>query len=122
MTTELEIFNASQSLERAGGNKMLAQELFSMLLKELPELLEKLRHYSENADSVRLKETLHSLNGSIAYCGVPALKSIANKCEIAINHEQPEEHETIVRRVMDEIERLMAISNESSLQALFSSV
>lgn len=119
---EPDIFNPVQSIERVGGNKLLAIELFSMLLKELPDYLERLRHYSQKVDTVRLKETIHSLNGSIAYCGVPALKAIARECETTINHGQPEEHKTIVEMVMDEIEQLLSFSRGNTPQLLFSSV
>jgi len=122
MATELEIFDPAQSIERVGGNKLLAIELFSMLLKELPGYLEKIRHHSQKGDTAGLKETIHSLNGSIAYCGVPALKAIARECETTINHGQPEEHNTIVEMVMDEIEHLLTFARENTLPLLFSSV
>jgi HPt (histidine-containing phosphotransfer) domain-containing protein len=118
MTTPQEVFDLELALERAGGNRGLAREIFGMLVKELPDYLEGIKYHTQQRDTISLKETLHSLNGSLAYCGVPALKATAMKCETELRHIQPDEYEIMVNRVVDEIERLLADA-EKYLQSLF---
>jgi HPt (histidine-containing phosphotransfer) domain-containing protein len=118
MITPQEVFDLELALERAGGNRGLAREIFGMLVKELPDYLEKIKHYTQQRDTIKLKETLHSLNGSLAYCGVPALKATAKRCETDLRDVQPDDYEMMVNRVLHEIERLLTLA-EQQAQSLF---
>ena len=69
----LEMLDIPQAVDQAGGNSELAKELFSMLLKELPDLQAKLNQASNDGDNQALWDHTHKLHGSTAYCGVPAL-------------------------------------------------
>jgi two-component system sensor histidine kinase BarA len=72
------------AIEQAGGNPDLAKELFSMLLKELPDLKHKLNQAFNNGDEQSLWDHAHKIYGSTAYCGVPALQKAAKELEDTI--------------------------------------
>ena len=72
------------AIEQAGGNPDLAKELFTMLLKDLPEQKHKLNQAFEESDSQALWDHAHKIHGSTAYCGVPALQKAAKVLEDAI--------------------------------------
>jgi len=76
-----EIINTQQALEQAAGNEELAKELFGMLVKELPELEEKLKAAIANQDMQACWDHAHKIYGSTAYCGVPALRVTAQAME-----------------------------------------
>jgi two-component system sensor histidine kinase BarA len=72
------------AIEQAGGNPDLAKELFTMLLKELPDLKSKLNQAFSDGDEQGLWDHAHKIYGSTAYCGVPALNNAARELEEAI--------------------------------------
>ncbi len=81
MSASLKVIDRDLALERAGGSLDLAQELFGMLLKELPYFRATLSSCHAAGDLQALQESVHKLNGSATYCGVPALKRAADSLE-----------------------------------------
>lgn len=79
-----EMLDIPQAIEQAGGNPDLAKELFTMLLKELPDQKEKLNQAFAKGDNQAIWNHSHKLYGSTAYCGVPALRKAAKELEEAI--------------------------------------
>jgi HPt (histidine-containing phosphotransfer) domain-containing protein len=80
----LPMLDIPHAIEQAGGNPDLAKELFSMLLKELPDLKHKLNQAFNNGDEQSLWDHAHKIYGSTAYCGVPALQKAAKELEDTI--------------------------------------
>jgi len=80
----LPILDIPHAIEQAGGNPDLAKELFTMLLKELPDLKTRLNQAFSNGDQQGLWDHAHKIYGSTAYCGVPALNKAARELEEAI--------------------------------------
>ena len=78
MTT---LVDYSEAIEKAGGNRELARELFGMLLQELPALREQLAQAIERGDHQAMWDHAHKLYGSTAYCGVPQLRQAAAAME-----------------------------------------
>jgi two-component system sensor histidine kinase BarA len=64
-------------LELSGGNKALADDLFRMLMSELPAQLADIERSCGDNDQSSLLEAAHKLNGATRYCGVPALQDVA---------------------------------------------
>jgi two-component system sensor histidine kinase BarA len=79
-----EMLDIPKAIEQAGGNPELAQELFRMLLKELPGHKDKLNQAFNDADQQDLWDQAHKLHGATAYCGVPALQQATKALEEAI--------------------------------------
>jgi HPt (histidine-containing phosphotransfer) domain-containing protein len=83
-TTMLPMLDIPHAIEQAGGNPDLAKELFTMLLKELPDQKHKLNQALNDGDEQGLWDNAHKIYGSTAYCGVPALQRAAKELEEAI--------------------------------------
>ena len=80
----LPMLDIPYAIEQAGGNPDLAKELFTMLLKELPEQKRKLNQAFNEGNEQDLWDHAHKIYGSTAYCGVPALQKAAKELEDAI--------------------------------------
>jgi two-component system sensor histidine kinase BarA len=105
-----EIFDRDLALERAGGNRDLAEELFGMLLNELPDYREKLdtAHRDGNLDQVIF--IAHRINGSATYTGVPALKAAAEALEVSLKQGETAGMARQVKCLDDEIGRVLELS------------
>jgi len=112
---KFDIVDTSFSIEQAGGSEELAKELFGMLLKELPELREKLACAIADKNWEAMWDHAHKMSGSTAYCGVPALRAKLQTLESAIKEQRSDiiDREFAVTR--QEIERVLQIG-ENFLQ------
>jgi two-component system sensor histidine kinase BarA len=104
----LPMLDIPHAIEQAGGNPDLAKELFSMLLKELPDLKHKLNQAFNNGDEQSLWDHAHKIYGSTAYCGVPALNKSAKELEAAIK-QQGGNIEEKIKTLNETIEELLDI-------------
>ncbi len=97
----------TRAIRIAGGNEELAQELFTMLLGELPEMRKRLNSAFESRDFETLESEAHKLHGAASYCAVEPLRSSAARVERAIKNRDPdlEQHMETLRQDM---ERLLA--------------
>lgn len=101
------ILDKKQALEQAGGNVELAQELFAMLLRELPELRSKLQQAVAERDNQAMWDHAHKLYGSTAYCGVPALRQSACEMEECIKQQDEQGLDSCYTNLANEIDRLL---------------
>lgn len=107
----LPILDIPRAIEQAGGNPDLAKELFTMLLKELPDLKTRLNRAFNNGDQQSLWDHAHKIYGSTAYCGVPALQKAAKELEEAIKQKKGNIDKNI-ETVNQTIEELLTIGPE----------
>ena len=93
------------AIEQAGGNPDLAKELFTMLLKDLPDQKRKLNESFKQSDPQALWDHAHKIHGSTAYCGVPALNQAARQLEDAIKTKSDDIADKIreVNKAIDEL-------------------
>ncbi|WLQ11509.1 response regulator [Hahella aquimaris] len=102
----------------AGGKKGLAEELFSMLLENLPEERKSIESAWEQRDRAELLERVHRLHGATRYCGVPLLRNAAAELEGQIKRDV-EPLETAVSALFEEIERVLYWSDRNDWQTEF---
>lgn len=107
MSSAERIVDIDLALERAGGNADLARELYQMLQKELPEYQSKIRRLYETGDIAALTETIHKLNGSATYCGVPQLKIASDSLETDLKRGESDKYEAGLSRVLKAISEVM---------------
>ena len=101
------ILDKAQALEQAGGNVELARELFGMLLKELPGLMDKLVRATQDNNSEAMWDSAHKIYGSTAYCGVPALQQAARQMETIIKQANQAQLTPSLEALRKEIEQLL---------------
>jgi len=106
MNTELEIFDSKLAITQAGGDAGLAEELFSMLVSELPDYHQKINAQCEEGSYDKLQETVHKLNGATRYTGVPALSAAANQFEQALRDDASSRFDELCNNLTHEIQRL----------------
>jgi two-component system sensor histidine kinase BarA len=92
----------------AGGKKELAKELLQSLIQTLPEEKEKINEAFTRLDFTALSEIVHRLHGACCYCGVPLLKSEAQKLEKASATHSIEGIKSNLQRLNAAIEELLA--------------
>ncbi len=107
MDMETKVYDEQLSLELAGGNEDLAQQMFEMLRNELPALQSSMNEAFEEGDKAALYDNVHKINGSTRYCGVPAVGKAANNLELLLKDEI-DELDTSLENLNAEIERLLA--------------
>jgi two-component system sensor histidine kinase BarA len=107
-----------ESIRLAAGKADLAEELFSMLLEQLPDDQRQVEQLWENDELDNLLECVHKLHGATRYCGVPELRVATHQFETALKCQSPTmaEHK---EHLIDAIERLRAWSDQTDWQAMF---
>ena len=110
----LPMLDIPHAIEQAGGNPDLAKELFTMLLKELPDLKNKLNQAFNDGDNQGLWDHAHKIYGATAYCGVPSLNQAAKELEDAIKAKTSDVSDKIqgVNKAIDEL----LIDGQTSLE------
>jgi two-component system sensor histidine kinase BarA len=101
----LPMLDIPHAIEQAGGNPELAKELFTMLLKDLPDQKRKLNQAFNERDQHALWDHAHKIYGSTAYCGVPALNKAARELEDTIKAKTDDLADKIqeVNKAIDEL-------------------
>ncbi|MEW8505288.1 MAG: ATP-binding protein [Candidatus Thiodiazotropha sp.] len=89
-TDRLLVIDNNKILNITGGDRALANELFSQLCSELPQQLEEIDKYIHDQNWERLKEITHKIRGSTSSCGVPALDYSVQAFEQAISSQETE--------------------------------
>jgi len=101
------IFDKFQGIELAGGNEDLANELFPMLISELPEHKTNLLSAKKSNDMDDLKKHIHKLHGGSRYCGVPALRTASANFENIVDLKQQDKLERGLNDVIIQIDSLI---------------
>ncbi|MDH5181785.1 MAG: Hpt domain-containing protein [Gammaproteobacteria bacterium] len=101
------IFDKEQAIAQSGGDPALAAELFTMLIKELPDLSEQLTRAHREMNFQTMWDHAHKIRGSTAYCGVPALQSTATALEDIIKQKDELVLGEAVAAVQAEIAKLV---------------
>lgn len=101
------MFDHEQAVRLAGGNEKLAEELFVMMIKELPEQRAALSKAYQDRDLTTLKNVAHKIHGSACCCAVPDLKAHAKQLEGIIGSGNMEHIGRCLEQINESIERLL---------------
>lgn len=110
--------SVDESIQLAAGKTDLAEELFSMLVEQLPADLDTIERLWASNDLENLLECVHKLHGATRYCGVPELRSAANHLETALKCSAPD-MELQKNQLTSAIERLQIWSEQTDWQQMF---
>ena len=106
MTTD--IYDKNLSLQLAGGNPQLAEQMLEMLCKSLPEQKSAINAAHAEGDLDNLYEQVHKVTGSTRYCGVPALADASEVLDRQLKNGSNEQLDLLVKNLNEEIDRLIA--------------
>jgi two-component system sensor histidine kinase BarA len=98
----------AQALRISGGSENIAAKLFDELCNELPSALADMRASYDRNDWQELWQQAHRLHGAAAVCGVPALYHALAELQPSVSLEDTASIEAHLRRVADEVSRLLA--------------
>lgn len=99
----------SLAMQRSAGKYDLAIEMFTMLMRTVPETLTDVKTHIETNDVEQLLPVIHKFHGACCYTGVPNIKLLAETIESGLKRSadiatvEPELYELI-----DELEKLLA--------------
>lgn len=83
----LPIIDWELGIKLAGNNKETANDLISLLIKNLRNDLDVITQQYQAGNYDVLKKEIHKLHGAVCYCGLPRLKSILSQLETNLkNH------------------------------------
>ena len=71
------------ALDRLEGDESLLQELIAIFFEEYPQLSDRLRHALAQSDLAAVRQTAHSLKGSLGYIGFIDAADLALEVEKA---------------------------------------
>ena len=103
----LPIRDLAKALHITGGADDLAENMFTELLKQLPQQFELMQQQAVENDWEGLWNTAHRMHGAAAVCGVPALGHAVALLESKAKTGQPEEIQVYLAQAGAEIERLL---------------
>lgn len=106
-------YNPEEAVKLAGGNQDLANELFKMLIAELPQYQQRLKNALSHNDIKELKHCIHKINGATSYCGVPRLRLSAVQLEMNIDNNELEPVAELTQSVLHHIEELIDFAARS---------
>ncbi|MGO1500524.1 MAG: ATP-binding protein [Marinobacter sp.] len=110
--------SVDESIQLAAGKADLAEELFSMLLEQLPTDFNTIERLWNGEHLESLLECVHKLHGATRYCGVPELRSAANRLETALKCSAPDMG-LQKNQLTSAIERLQIWSDQTDWQQMF---
>jgi len=106
-----EIYDKNLSLQRAGGNLQLAEQMFGMLCKSLPEQQSAINAALENGDMETLYQQVHKVTGATRYCGVPALADASEVLGRQLKNGDTSQVDMLIKILNEEIDRLIEFTN-----------
>lgn len=110
--------SVDESIQLAAGKADLAEELFSMLLEQLHTDIGRVTELWNNNETDELLECVHKLHGATRYCGVPELRTAANRFETALKCQAPD-MELQKDQLLAAMDRLQIWSEQTDWQQLF---
>ncbi len=97
----------ARAVRIAGGSPALADELFAMLMEDLPEQRATLVEALREGDHERLRGCAHQIHGAAAYCGVVRLRDAARALESALARGEAEAAPALTESLLAEVDRLL---------------
>jgi two-component system sensor histidine kinase BarA len=99
------------ALTRAAGKQDLAIEMFTMLVKSLPDLLITIKQSYDDENTEELLTAIHKFHGACCYTGVPKLKQLAEIIESGLKSKG--KIESIEPELLELIDEIAHIINDA---------
>lgn len=102
-----ELFDHNQALRLTGGNIELANELFQMLVNDLPNMKNNLNQSLNPLNYKKLETVAHKIHGAASYCAVLTLKQSAAQVEKAARLNMDRDIYRFVKSLNKDIDRIL---------------
>ncbi|MGD8514171.1 MAG: Hpt domain-containing protein [Granulosicoccaceae bacterium] len=104
----MDIYDEALALERAGGDRQLAEQMFAMLRRDLPQQQQDIEKARQAGELARMQQITHRIVGGTRYCGVPGLADSAEVLDRYLKAGHTEQLDLLLKNLNEEIERLLA--------------
>jgi two-component system sensor histidine kinase BarA len=98
--------NIKQSLDLAANNETLLQQIFSILLRDIPHLKVQLSNAVDQSDYAKLSAIVHKLHGTTCYTSLPKLKLLVVSIQPILTQQSDLLPEAAVKAMLDELEQI----------------
>lgn len=106
------VIDWEQGTKLANNKRDLAEEMLSLLLKNLPLEFADIKKSHEEKNFVELLQRIHKLHGAVCYVGVPRLKNAISKFESALKQNKFADVPVLFSKFEFEVNELLRYSNE----------
>ncbi len=110
-----DIYDRELALSRVGGNPAIADELLSLMLKDLPEQRQALLSALEVGDHEELRRRAHRLRGSASCCGMPRLERACQSVELAVQNQALEDVTLLSAALIEQVDAALALADRQAL-------
>ena len=107
MSDTLAILDPQKAIQLAAGNIKLADDLLTMLIKELPEYKKMMQKELQDGNKDELRKIVHKIHGGLRYVGAPALLDIISKTDYTLFDLSDLELNSNINKIYQEIDRLL---------------
>jgi two-component system sensor histidine kinase BarA len=108
---DLPMRDIERALRITGGDATLANQIFELMVQDLPSQLEKFLRLQQEENWGELKRSVHRLRGSVTYCAVPALEHNLSVLETAAAG-KPRDIERHIQALESLVQRLVEASTD----------
>ncbi len=108
------MFDRKQALRLTGGNMQLANELFYMLVEDLPNMKNVLNQALNPLSCEKLENISHKIHGAASYCAVNVIKESADAVEKAARSRNERDIYKQVRQLNKDIDTLLEEQTKTS--------
>jgi len=105
---DLPMRDIERALRITGGDATLANQMFELMVQDLPNQIEKFLRLQQEENWGELKRSVHRLRGSVTYCAVPALEHNLNILETAAASRKPRDIDGQIQALESLVKRLVA--------------
>lgn len=109
----------SSCVDLAKGNRALAKDMLTMLLKTLHTDIQDIKGFWKDKDYENLHEIVHRIHGGACYCGVPRLLTSSAKTDKNLKDKRYGNLETEIDELIESCQELIAWQEEHDLALLF---
>jgi two-component system sensor histidine kinase BarA len=103
----LAVIDWELGLKLAGGKKDLAQDMLTLLVRDLPDDRMAINQLLAEQNYSHLLARVHKLHGAVSYCGTPRLKTILSDVESQLKANQTSELKAMIKQLNHEIDELI---------------
>lgn len=118
----ISVVDIDECLSLVKNKRDLARDMLKMLIDSLPKSRSDIHAYFKSADYSSLQAVVHKLHGGSCYCGVPQLRESSSTLDSLLVKNQIDSLDSIIGRIISDIDNLIDWANQNDLDALFGTV
>ncbi len=116
IAADMPVIDESFQRELESGQVAIANELFALFIKTLPEDVANINQAHRQQDFSLLKDRVHHLHGASCYCGVPRLKKTVATLETVLIENNLQPVDLLVDTLNREVKAVQAYAEQNGFE------